>query len=289
VTAVPKDPAISELRELFRNLSELRIAYETSGVEEIISPLGNRWSLWDIDYLYKKSQELLTPRQRQAISLCLVHNMRERQAAEIMGVSSTNPVMMYATLGIRRLLDMIEEGRFERFHRQDSHVYRQQLQTQTMLRLAERVQTCLRIEKYTDCWLFPILPGQQPRIRVKTPTTSSGFLYVDVVRLVYEIDQGRLPQDCYLVHVAEPPRLACVRPDHMEVRLSERRKLTNSMLLNYYRRSEKENHGTTAQRSLFASGEDRGRADLRQLARNYQSEREEGYSHAMEGNGSEVA
>lgn len=273
---------------MFRNLSELRIAYETAGVEEMISPLGNWWSLWDIEYLYKKSQELLTPRQRQAISLCLVHNMRERQAAEIMGVSSTNPVMMYATLGIRRLLDMIEEGRFERFHQQDPTVYRQQLQAQATLRLAAHVQTCIRVEKYTDCWLFPILPGHQPRIRVKTPATSSGFSYVDVARLVYEVDQGRLPQDCYLVHVAEPPRLACVRPDHMEVRLTEQRKLNNSMLLYYYHR-EKGSHGTTTQRHLSPLGEDRGRVNIRQLARHYEPEREEGYTHALEGNGSEVA
>ena len=255
----------------------------------MISPLGDRWSLWDIEYLYEKSQELLTPRQRQAISLCLVHNMRERQAAEIMGVSSTNPVMMYATLGIRRLLDMIDEGRFERFHRQDPQIYRQQLQAQTMLRLAEHVQTCIRVEKYTDCWLFPILPGREPRIRVKTPSTSSGFSYVDVARLVYEVDQGRLPQDCYLVHVAEPPRLACVRPDHMEIRLTERRKLNNSILLNYYRRSEKGSHGTTAQRYLSPLGEDRGRINFRQPARDHESEREEGYSHTLERNGSEVA
>lgn len=235
MTAVPRDPAITEMRELFRSLSELRVAYETSGLEEMISPSGNRWSLWDIEYLYEKSQELLTLRQKQAITLCLVHNMREKQAAHEMGVSPTNPVMMYATLGIRRLLDMIEEGRFERFHRQNPYAYREQRRIQALIRLAEHIQNKIKVERYTECWNFPSPPGQPARLRVKTVSTASGFMLIDPLPVVYEALKGSIPLGCYVVREPDQ-RPSCVNPDHAELRLSPQRKSANTFLLSYYQK-----------------------------------------------------
>lgn len=120
MTAVPKDPKISELRELFRNLLAFRAVYESDGIDQLHAPDGVVWSLWDLEYLYRQTQRL-TLRQRQAIELCLIHNVREQDAAVLMGVSPTNPVGMYASLGLRRLLDMIESGELSRFHLDEEH------------------------------------------------------------------------------------------------------------------------------------------------------------------------
>jgi hypothetical protein len=47
--------------------------------------------------------------------LCLVSNVKEKKATQIMGVSETNPVMMYATNGLKRICAMIENGEVERY------------------------------------------------------------------------------------------------------------------------------------------------------------------------------
>lgn len=105
---------VSTLRELFRNLVTWRALFETDGVEEITGPDGKTWSLWDVQYLYEQVGRL-PPRQRQAIELCLIQNIKERDAAVMMGVSETNPVMSYATLGLEKIVDMVEAGSLARF------------------------------------------------------------------------------------------------------------------------------------------------------------------------------
>jgi hypothetical protein len=242
MTAVRSTPAISELRELFRILQDLRVQYETDGTQELVAPSGNRWSLWDIEYLYHKSQELLTARQRQAIVLCLVHNIRERDAAVIMGVSETNPVMMYATLGLSNLLTMIADGKLSRFHEQDPDLYREQRRQDNLIYLAKKIQEQTRVD-YNDCWVFPASPGAPPKVRVRSATTSSSFLVVDARAILYEAFRGPIPTHCVIAHVEEPERAfvsSCVNPEHSRLFLTEQRKAQNSFLLHHYRRSTQE-------------------------------------------------
>lgn len=105
---------VTVLRELFRNLQAFHAVFESDGIDTIIGPDGTEWCLWDLEYLHKQLP-VLPPRQRQAIELCLVQNIKESEAAVMMGVSPTNPVAMYATSGLTKLIAMIEAGAFPRF------------------------------------------------------------------------------------------------------------------------------------------------------------------------------
>lgn len=109
--------SVGTLRELFRHIEAFRSFYESDGVEEITAPDGTVWSLWDVEYLLTQTYRL-SPRQRQAIELCLVQNVLEKKAAQIMGVSETNPVASYATNGLKKIVDLINSGTLPRF-RQD--------------------------------------------------------------------------------------------------------------------------------------------------------------------------
>jgi len=222
MTAVPKDPAISELRELFRYLQDFRAVYEATGLDEIRTPYGNNWSLWDLEYLYQASQLHLTPRQKQAISLCLVHNMRERDAAEAMGVSPTNPVMMYATLGIRRLLDMISNGDLDFFRASDpTSDTREDRRLKSLHLLADRIKAEVSIVD-GNCWLYNrIIPGQPPRIIVRSVYASSGFASVHPLSVMYEAYVRPIPFHSHVIHTMHPEILlgaeevtACVNPEH---------------------------------------------------------------------------
>jgi hypothetical protein len=89
---------------MIRNLQLWASLYEAGEVPEIITSADSRqWHLADVQRLYAYSR-LLPPRMRQAIMLCLYDNCLEKRAASIMGVSPTNPVAMYATVGLTRLL-----------------------------------------------------------------------------------------------------------------------------------------------------------------------------------------
>lgn len=107
--------SVGTLRELFRNIVAFRSLYESEGVEVLTDPNGMQWSLWDLEYLYEQSQARLPQQQRLAIELCLVHNVKESEAAVLMGVSATNPVAMYATLGLEKMVRYIEAGQLPRF------------------------------------------------------------------------------------------------------------------------------------------------------------------------------
>ena len=108
---------VGTLRELLRNLQAFRAFYETEGIDTITGPDGIDYCLWDIEHIYGQVGHL-SQRQRQAIELCLVSNVKEKQAALIMGVSITNPVMMYATNGLKKLTEMIDSGEIPRFRDQ---------------------------------------------------------------------------------------------------------------------------------------------------------------------------
>lgn len=106
--------SVATLRELFRNIQLWRVAYEDYGLDAVTAPDGEEFSIWDVEYLVQQL-DLLTPRQRQSIQMCLIDNMREVDAARAMGLSPSNPVAMYATDGLRRLIKMIEEGTLDRW------------------------------------------------------------------------------------------------------------------------------------------------------------------------------
>lgn len=206
MTAVPKDPKISEMRELLRNLAEFRAVYESTGVEEIVTPLGATWSLWDLEYLYDQVGRL-TLRQRQAIELCLIQGIKEKQAAVLMGVKATNPVMMYATLGIRNLLDMIERGELERFRARPDRVG-------SVRRLAEHIRDYLAYES-NGCLSYP---ARMPRLLVRSRTTASGFIVVPPLQIMYLAYVGEPPPGFRVVHKRSPrERGVCVNPRHAEL------------------------------------------------------------------------
>ena len=98
---------VSALRGFFRNLQAFRAYYETEHQDTIRDSAGHEWCLWDIEYLYEQRKRL-SARQRQSIELCLFLNLTEEQAASCMGVSLTNPVAMYATDGLRKLVSLVQ-------------------------------------------------------------------------------------------------------------------------------------------------------------------------------------
>lgn len=101
---------LGTLRELLRNLQSFEALHESMGIDSITSPIdGEIWTLWDLQYLYS-CRTLLSPRQRQAIELCLYDNIKESEAARIMGLRPTTPVAVYANNGLRKLIEMAHGG-----------------------------------------------------------------------------------------------------------------------------------------------------------------------------------
>jgi predicted DNA-binding protein (UPF0251 family) len=110
----PQQLTVATLRELFRNLIAFRSFYEATGRDALTTPDGDFVTLWDIEYLYEQVENL-SARQKEAIRLCLVLNYRERDAAVMMGVSETNPVSMYATDGLRKIVKLVNNGDLPRY------------------------------------------------------------------------------------------------------------------------------------------------------------------------------
>jgi len=111
----PVELDVDLLRSLFRNLSAFRSIYESEGVDVIQSPNGDEWCLWDVEYLYQVAIERLPLRQSQAIQLFLFDNLRESDVAGMMGLKPSNPIGMYATSGLERLLTWINNDELENF------------------------------------------------------------------------------------------------------------------------------------------------------------------------------
>jgi hypothetical protein len=237
MTAIPKNPRVTELRELFRSLVALRATYEETGLEEVVSAAGNVWCLWDLEYLLQATRRLSKPQQR-AITLCLVHNMREKDAAVAMGVSVTNPVMMYATLGLQRLLDMIEAGELTRFVERPLDSYdraRQHLHTVTAL--VEHIEKhSLRMRN--NCLVYPTTCAGEAKLLVRSATSPLGYVTVSPMQLMFERYRGPVPTGCLLGHTIKPPpvSLDCVNPDHGELTVTPERKRELERLAARYNR-----------------------------------------------------
>lgn len=213
---------MNELRQLFRYLQEFRSLYELEGIEEITTPSGSTWSLWDLEYLYERSAQLLTPAQYRAITLFLVHDIKEQDAAEMMGVSRTNPIGMYAALGLSKLVEFIDAGGLERFRSRhegwQSDHYRMALGSTQ--RLAGQIKEDTEVIE-GDCWRFlPAPAGLPPRIRLKSRATVSGFLYVHPLAVMYVAHGGYIPTGYTVLlrsqvweHYTDC-HLACVNHEH---------------------------------------------------------------------------
>lgn len=218
MTVTQASPEVNELRTLFRYLQEWRSLYEAQGIDELTTPLGRTWSLWDLEHLYSQAASLLTPAQYRALTLFLVFDIKERDAAITMGVSPTNPVGMYAALGLARLLDSINSGEVERFL-PDHEGWKSRRMAQSLKDysgLASRLREQTR-DTLTGCWQFlPTRPGQAPQVRLRSLESRSGFLYVHPMWIMYLAEFGPLPPGYALAHRAprEPHHPACINPDH---------------------------------------------------------------------------
>jgi DNA-directed RNA polymerase specialized sigma24 family protein len=102
------------LRECFRHIEDWRATYETDGIDVIVGPGGMEICLWDLEYLLTQLDKL-PPRQSQAIQLFLVENHKEKVAAKMMGVSEENPIGMYATSGLAKLVAWVNDGSLPRY------------------------------------------------------------------------------------------------------------------------------------------------------------------------------
>lgn len=102
--------SVDLLRDLFRHLIEWRSLYSSDHVDSLPCPDGDSVSLWDIEYYYSISQIILPIRQRQAIRLCLLFNFSEQDAARIMKIDDNNPVSMYATAGLEKIIHLMRFG-----------------------------------------------------------------------------------------------------------------------------------------------------------------------------------
>jgi DNA-directed RNA polymerase specialized sigma24 family protein len=102
------------LRRLFRNLQALESLYESDGIDTITTPDGQEWTVWDLQYLYD-CRARLSPRQSQAIELCLYRNIKEKDAALLMGIQESSPVAIYANNGLKRIIAMVDQGLLPKF------------------------------------------------------------------------------------------------------------------------------------------------------------------------------
>lgn len=107
-------PDVGTLRELLRYLQTWEEYHRQYGGLETVARGNHVYHLQDIQYLYA-CRRLLTPRQRQAIELCLYEDRREVDVALMMNVSPTNPVAMYATNGLRRIISLAMSGDLPHF------------------------------------------------------------------------------------------------------------------------------------------------------------------------------
>lgn len=113
---------LDTMREAVRNLQSWHSLFEALEVSDTLTAAdGRSYTLWDVQYLYDQRHRLPN-QQRIAIELCLYDNVLERDAARRMGTSDDNPVAVYATVGLTKLIRMAKDGdlplfRFEMFER----------------------------------------------------------------------------------------------------------------------------------------------------------------------------
>ncbi len=91
-------------RELIRNLQSWMSLFEAREVDDTLrGEDGREYSLWDMQVFYQH-RTVLPDRQRLTIEYCLYQNLTEKEAAIKMGIRPSNPVSIYATIGLTSLL-----------------------------------------------------------------------------------------------------------------------------------------------------------------------------------------
>lgn len=97
-------------RDLIRNLQQWRSLFESLDVPDVlVASNAQSYSLWDVEVFY--AQRVVVPeRMRQSIEYCLYENMKERDAAVRMGISASNPVSEYATIGLTTMIAKAVKG-----------------------------------------------------------------------------------------------------------------------------------------------------------------------------------
>lgn len=100
-------------RELIRNLQHWRALYEAREAPEVlVAGDGHEYCLWDVERFYA-ARHLLPDRQERTIRLNLYEDRSEREIAEILGIGRNNPVAIYGTVGLTRLLALAVKGDVE--------------------------------------------------------------------------------------------------------------------------------------------------------------------------------
>lgn len=102
---------VDGLRVVLRGLLAWRDLFDRYGdvLYTVTDPFGVEWELHEVERLYQMSQEVLTRRQAQAVRYFLVDNMREEDVAVAMGIKPSNPIGLYATEGLRRIVELANE------------------------------------------------------------------------------------------------------------------------------------------------------------------------------------
>lgn len=98
------------LRELFRHLQEFEELFQSEGIDTLNGPDGASYSIFDLRQLYDIRDRVLAPQRARAIELFLYLDMKEQDAAVVMGLSPETPVAIYATQGLRQLAVAWSEG-----------------------------------------------------------------------------------------------------------------------------------------------------------------------------------
>lgn len=214
-------PEVSELRSLFRYLQEFRSLYEVEGIQEVQTPSGRVWSLWDLEYLYQVAARLLTPAQYTAIKLFLVEDYREQDAAEMMGVSRTNPIGMYAALGLSKLVEFINSGGVDRFRaeRENWQADHARRVMDSLRHLAERIRKETEVSPDGCLHYLPTPRGHVPRLRLRSTSAVAGYVLVHPRQVLFVAEIGPIPDGYTLRQLYSLPdhracHLACVDYDH---------------------------------------------------------------------------
>lgn len=100
-------------RELIRNLQHWRALYEADEAPDVLTAGdGVEYCLWDVEKFYA-ARRSLPERQQMTIQMNLYEDRSEKDCAKEMGIGLNNPVAMYGTVGLTRLLAKAVSGEIE--------------------------------------------------------------------------------------------------------------------------------------------------------------------------------
>lgn len=95
------------LREIYRNYAQFREYVRNTG-KDILEYNGITISFFDLD----KDIDKLSPRKRQAFLLNIIQDIKQREVAEMMGITTVS-VGQYAAAAIKQLSESYFQGEHE--------------------------------------------------------------------------------------------------------------------------------------------------------------------------------